>query len=68
MENNGNTASLARSITRAGSIQTYFTARLMVDRDLVDDFFRAYAYFRWIAWQEMSPQPPQSAPASEPLA
>jgi phytoene/squalene synthetase len=41
-------AELARSITRSGSIQTYFTARLMVDKDLVDDFFRAYAYFRWI--------------------
>jgi phytoene/squalene synthetase len=41
-------AELARSFTRSGSIQTYFTARLMVDKDLVDDFFRAYAYFRWI--------------------
>jgi phytoene/squalene synthetase len=41
------TAILARSITWAGSKQTYYTARLMVDRDLVDDFFRAYAYFRW---------------------
>ena len=42
------TAILARSITKSGSIQTYFTTRLMVDKDLVDDFFRAYAYFRWI--------------------
>jgi len=41
-------AVLARSITREGSIQTYYTARLMVDKDLADDFFRAYAYFRWI--------------------
>ena len=41
------TAALARSITRASSKQTYYTARLMVDRDLVDDFCRAYAYFRW---------------------
>lgn len=47
-ENSWDSAELARSITRSGSIQTYFTARLMVDRDLVDDFFRAYAYFRWI--------------------
>ncbi|UCD98599.1 MAG: squalene/phytoene synthase family protein [Chloroflexota bacterium] len=49
--NSGNrqsSAELARSITKTGSVQTYFTARLMVDRDLVDDFFRAYAYFRWI--------------------
>lgn len=41
------TAALARSITWASSKQTYYTARLMVDRDLVDDFYRAYAYFRW---------------------
>jgi hypothetical protein len=41
------TATLARSITWAGSKQTYYTARLMVDRDLMDDFYRAYAYFRW---------------------
>jgi phytoene/squalene synthetase len=49
--NSGNTqssANLARPITRSGSIQTYFTAKLMVDKDLVDDFFRSYAYFRWI--------------------
>jgi phytoene/squalene synthetase len=42
------TALLARGITRSGSIQTYYTAKLMVDKDLVDDFYRAYAYFRWI--------------------
>ena len=41
------TAALARSITLAGSKQTYYTARLMVDKDLVDDFYRAYPYFRW---------------------
>jgi phytoene/squalene synthetase len=41
------TAALARSITRAGSKQTYHTIRLMVDRDLVDDCYRAYGYFRW---------------------
>ncbi len=42
-----NTAALSRSITRVGSKQTYYTARLMADKDLVDDFYRAYAYFRW---------------------
>jgi phytoene/squalene synthetase len=42
------TAILARSITRESSKQTYYIARLMVDKDLVDDFCRAYAYFRWI--------------------
>ena len=41
------TAALARSITWTGSKQTYYTARLIVDSDLVDDFYRAYAYFRW---------------------
>ncbi len=42
------TSKLARSITRSSSKQTYYTALLMVDRDLIDDFFRAYAYFRWV--------------------
>jgi phytoene/squalene synthetase len=41
------TAALARSITWSGSKQTYYIGRLMVDRELVDDFYRAYAYFRW---------------------
>jgi phytoene/squalene synthetase len=41
------TATLAQSITRTGSKQTYYTGRLMVDKDLVSDFYRAYAYFRW---------------------
>ena len=44
---NESAADLARSITWEGSRQTYFTGRLMIDRDLVDDFYRAYAYFRW---------------------
>jgi phytoene/squalene synthetase len=34
-------------ITYSSSKQTYYTARFWVDRDLVDDFFRAYAYCRW---------------------
>ncbi len=41
------TASLARAITWAGSRQTYYIASLMVDKDLVNDFYRAYAYCRW---------------------
>ena len=47
-ESEQHTALLAREITRSGSIQTYYTAKLVVDKDLVDDFCRAYAYFRWI--------------------
>jgi phytoene/squalene synthetase len=41
------TAALAHSITWNGSKQSYLTARLLADRDLVDDCLRAYAYFRW---------------------
>jgi phytoene/squalene synthetase len=41
------TAALARSLTWASSKQSYYTARLLVDRDLVDDCYRAYGYFRW---------------------
>ncbi|UCC61964.1 MAG: hypothetical protein JSV36_14395, partial [Anaerolineae bacterium] len=42
-----NTAALARSITWAGSKQTYYTIRLLVDKGLANDCYRAYAYFRW---------------------
>jgi phytoene/squalene synthetase len=38
----------ASSITRAASKQTYYTIRFLVDRDCVDDAFRAYGYFRWV--------------------
>jgi phytoene/squalene synthetase len=43
-----NTADLAHSITWKGSKQSYLTARLLADRDLVDDCLRGYAYFRWL--------------------
>jgi phytoene/squalene synthetase len=39
---------LAASITKAASKQTYYTIRLLVDRHLVPDAYRAYAYFRWV--------------------
>lgn len=39
---------LAAAITRAASKQTYYTVRFLVDKNLVDDAFRAYAYFRWL--------------------
>ena len=38
----------AAAITRAASKQTYYTIRLLVDRQLVDDAYRAYGYFRWV--------------------
>ena len=41
------TAVLARFITRDSSKQSYYTARLLADKHLVDDCLRAYAYFRW---------------------
>src|SRR5574341_10005 len=39
---------LADSITRAASSQTYYTVRFLVDRNLVPEAYRAYAYFRWV--------------------
>src|SRR5512136_598946 len=39
---------LASSITKAASKQTYYTIRFLVDRERIEDAFRAYAYFRWV--------------------
>jgi phytoene/squalene synthetase len=41
-------SALAASITRRASKQTYYIVRFLVDKDLVDDAYRAYAYFRWV--------------------
>jgi len=41
-------SSVAIHITRAASRQTYYTIRLLVDRERVPHAFRAYAYFRWV--------------------
>jgi phytoene/squalene synthetase len=41
-------AKLAKQITWDSSKQTYFTIAMMVDRDLIDDAYRAYGYFRWV--------------------
>ncbi len=38
---------VAIRVTRRESLQSYLTMRLLADRDLVEDSFRAYAYFRW---------------------
>lgn len=40
--------SLARTITRAGSQQTFNVIRWLVDRERVEHAFQAYAYFRWV--------------------
>lgn len=39
---------LASSITKAASHQTYYTIRFLVDRERVADAYRAYGYFRWV--------------------
>ena len=41
-------ATPASLITKAASKQTYYTIRFMVDRDRIEDAFRAYGYFRWV--------------------
>jgi phytoene/squalene synthetase len=42
------TTTIAESITRAASKQTCYTIRFLVDRERVEDAFRAYGYFRWV--------------------
>lgn len=42
------TTAPAASITKAASKQTYYTVRFLVDRERVNDAYRAYAYFRWV--------------------
>ena len=39
---------LAPSITKAASKQTYYTICFLADRDRSADAYRAYAYFRWV--------------------
>jgi len=41
-------AKLARAICRTSSLQSYVTARVMVDPVLEEDCYRAYSYFRWV--------------------
>ena len=51
-------ARLAASITRAASWQTFFTICFLVDRGMVNDAFRAYAYFRWVDdWLDQEDRP-----------
>lgn len=38
----------ASAITKAASTQTYYTIRFLVDRERVDDAYRAYGYYRWV--------------------
>jgi phytoene/squalene synthetase len=40
--------SLAESITKSASRQTYYTIRFFADRDRIADAYRAYGYFRWV--------------------
>ena len=47
-KNPGNSQSLAASITKSASKQTYYTIRLFVNSQRIPDAYRAYAYFRWV--------------------
>jgi len=40
-------AKLAYKITKSSSKQTFFIIKILVDENLRDDCYRAYAYFRW---------------------
>lgn len=40
--------SLAATITKSASQQTYYTIRFLVDHEWVADAYRAYGYFRWV--------------------
>ena len=49
---------LAAAITRTASKQTYYTIRFLVDNGLVEDAYRAYAYFRWVDdWLDQETRP-----------
>jgi phytoene/squalene synthetase len=48
MKNTKSPVTLASSITKAASKQTYYTIRYLVDPERVADAYRAYAYFRWV--------------------
>ncbi|MBU0591652.1 squalene/phytoene synthase family protein [Candidatus Micrarchaeota archaeon] len=47
MKMNSASEALAQSITSSSSKQANFIASLLVDKPLISDFYRAYAYFRW---------------------
>ena len=49
---------LAATITRTASKQTYYIIRFLADTCLVEDAYRAYAYFRWVDdWLDQQPRP-----------
>ena len=57
-------ATLAATMTRRASAQTYATIRLLADRDRAADAFRAYAYFRWVDDRLDDPTAPDAERAS----
>ena len=48
MNNPTTPQTIAPSITKAASKQTYYTIRFLADRESIADAYRAYAYFRWV--------------------
>ena len=56
---------IAPSVTKAASKQTYYTIRFLVDRERVADAYRAYAYFRWVDDTLDADSAPSAAKASD---
>src|SRR6266511_1736293 len=48
MNNMTTLQTIAPTITKAASQQTYYTIRFLADRERAPDAYRAYAYFRWV--------------------
>jgi len=48
MKSTSHESTLALSITKAASQQTYYTIRFLADRERAAGAYRAYAYFRWV--------------------
>jgi phytoene/squalene synthetase len=48
MQKTSGTEDLGACITKAASLQSYYTVCFLVDRELVADAYQAYAYFRWV--------------------
>lgn len=44
----GGVRSMPAEMTKSASKQTYYTFRLMVDKEQVQAAYRSYAYFRWV--------------------
>jgi phytoene/squalene synthetase len=48
MDNMTTPKPIAPAITKAASKQTYYTIRILADRERTAEAYKAYAYFRWV--------------------